>query len=72
MFLFAKNAVIYFLQIIEETKYEGVLKTNNKVTVKVVKGDITCFKGDVIVNPTNEQLDLFNEGVSGHIIRKGQ
>ena len=50
--------------------FEGELKTNRNICLKVVKGDTTDVTCDVIVNPTNEHLQL-GGGVSGSILKKG-
>ena len=52
-------------------RYEGKLIINQKVSVKVMKGDITEVKCGAIVNPTDNCLSI-GDGVSGFIKRKGQ
>ena len=49
---------------------DGSLDLGNRITVEILKGDITSEKTDVIVNTTNKEMSLRGGGVSVALAKK--
>ena len=61
----------WYLQAIGTTSLLSAKIPNTKVTVNVIKNDITEHATDAIVSASNTELELLSGGVSGSISEKG-